>query len=412
MNDDPNAHPGEQGQGLGPLPWRQSRPPGGGDSDGPVVPRRPHSPHRGGPLDDRERQPFGDAERDPFGNDGPARSDQRRGDYSARDEAPRSRRARHGRRDPEPDGVDSAGSGGSDEPITEGPTVGRAHPVPSRRSSSGRGPGNPPGSGGPIGSGGPGSPPVSGGPRPPAIVGRASVRSSGPGSGSGAGRHSAGAFGEAGLDDAFEDFGGDGPDGGGPGGPRDGGPGDGGSRPSRSARARKARRRNIILASFAVFIMLAGIGVVVGAYYVDGIKTPDQLTFPESTTVYYSDGTVLAKLGQVTRYNLTFEQMNDAVKESVVASEDKTFWTNSGVDFGSVLRAAWNNFTGGQTQGGSTITQQYARLAFDLQGATYSRKIREAILAWKLDDQLSKNKILEYYLNAVPFGRNTYGIEA
>ena len=57
-------------------------------------------------------------------------------------------------------------------------------------------------------------------------------------------------------------------------------------------------------------------GVVGGAYYVDGIKTPDQLTFPESTTLYYSDGkTVLAKLGEVTRYNLTFDQMNDAVKQ-------------------------------------------------------------------------------------------------
>jgi membrane peptidoglycan carboxypeptidase len=175
----------------------------------------------------------------------------------------------------------------------------------------------------------------------------------------------------------------------------------------------RQRRRNIILASFAVFIMLTGIGVVAGSYYVDGIKTPDQLTFPESTTVYYSDGkTVLAKLGEVTRYNLTYDQMNDAVKEAIVASEDKTFWTNSGVDFASVIRAAWNNFTGGQTQGGSTITQQYARLAFDLQGATFSRKIREAILAWKLDGTLPKQKILEYYLNAVPFGRNTYGIEA
>jgi membrane peptidoglycan carboxypeptidase len=182
---------------------------------------------------------------------------------------------------------------------------------------------------------------------------------------------------------------------------------------ARLARAKKARRRNIVVASFAVFVMLIGIGVVGGAYYIDGIKNPDQLTFPESTTLYYSDGkTVLAKLGQVTRYNLTFDQMNDAVKEAIVASEDKTFWTNSGVDLGSVLRAAWNNITGGETQGGSTITQQYARLAFDLQGATYSRKVREAILAWKLDERLSKEKILEYYLNTVPFGRNTYGVEA
>src|SRR5262249_21682327 len=114
----------------------------------------------------------------------------------------------------------------------------------------------------------------------------------------------------------------------------------------------------------------------------------------------------------VTRYNLTYDQINDAVKQSVVASEDKTYWTNSGVDFASVVRAAWNNVTGGEQQGGSTITQQYARLAFDLRGATYSRKVREAILAWKLDQDLSKETILEYYLNAVPFGRNTYGIEA
>jgi membrane peptidoglycan carboxypeptidase len=68
--------------------------------------------------------------------------------------------------------------------------------------------------------------------------------------------------------------------------------------------------------------------------------------------------------------------------------------------------------TGGSTQGASTITQQYARLAFDLKGATYNRKLREAVLAWKIDDQLSKKEILESYLNSVPFGRNTYGIEA
>jgi membrane peptidoglycan carboxypeptidase len=249
----------------------------------------------------------------------------------------------------------------------------------------------------------PEEPPVS---RPPA-VGRAQVQSS---------RHAARDEIDFGAPDAGgpADRGGDGPGGGGPPGFRFGfGFGFGGSGGGRRPISKKARRRNIILASLAVFIMLSGIGVVVGASYVDGIKAPDQLTFPESTTLYYSDGkTVLAKLGEVTRYNLTYDQMNDAVRDAIVASEDKTFWTNSGVDFASVLRAAWNNFTGGQTQGGSTITQQYARLAFDLQGATYSRKVREAILAWKLDDELPKQKILEYYLNAVPFGRNTYGIEA
>ena len=104
--------------------------------------------------------------------------------------------------------------------------------------------------------------------------------------------------------------------------------------------------------------------------------------------------------------------MNAAITEAIVASEDRTFWTNEGVDFTGVMRAAWNNFTGGETQGASTITQQYARLAFDLKGATYNRKLREAVLAWKMSDELTKEEILESYLNSVPFGRNTYGAEA
>ncbi len=172
------------------------------------------------------------------------------------------------------------------------------------------------------------------------------------------------------------------------------------------------RRRRTLLAVFAVFIMLTGTGVVGGTYFVDSVKTSDQLKFPETTTVYYSDGSVLAKLGEVTRYELHFAEMNDPVLKSIVASEDRTFWTNDGVDFGSVIRAAWNNFTGGDTQGGSTITQQYARLAFELEGVTYQRKAREAVLAWKMSDDLDKETILESYLNSVPFGRQTYGIEA
>jgi membrane peptidoglycan carboxypeptidase len=148
---------------------------------------------------------------------------------------------------------------------------------------------------------------------------------------------------------------------------------------------------------------------------VGSVTPPTDADFPETTTVYYSDGTTpIAKLGEVTRYPLTYAEMNDAVTESIVASEDKTFWTNEGVDFTGVLRAAWNNFTdsGGGQQGASTITQQYARVRFELSGATYSRKLREAVLAWKISDSLKKEQILEYYLNSVPFGRQTYGIEA
>src|SRR5262249_46646649 len=174
----------------------------------------------------------------------------------------------------------------------------------------------------------------------------------------------------------------------------------------------KVRRQRRLMAAFAVFIMVAGVLVIGGTYFVDGVKTSDQLTFPATTTVYYSDGSPVSKLGEETRYELSYDEMNDAVLKTIVASEDQTFWTNDGVDFGSVVRAAWNNFTGGDVQGGSTITQQYARLAFDLQGVTYQRKAREAVLAWKISDKLDKKTILASYLNAVPFGRQTYGIEA
>src|SRR5262249_35868758 len=127
--------------------------------------------------------------------------------------------------------------------------------------------------------------------------------------------------------------------------------------PTKLAVNAKVRRQRRPEAAFAGFLLLGGGGGAGGTYFVDGVKTSDQLAFPNTTTVYYSDGTPISKLGEVTRYELTYDEMNDAVLKTIVASEDQTFWTNDGVDFGSVVRAAWNNFTGGDTQGGSTITQ-------------------------------------------------------
>ncbi|GAA1810450.1 penicillin-binding protein [Planosporangium flavigriseum] len=176
---------------------------------------------------------------------------------------------------------------------------------------------------------------------------------------------------------------------------------------------RRLSRRDRLVAALAAALLLIGAGGVTVAYYVDSVPTPTQLDLPQVTTVYYADGkTPMARLGTQNRTMLTFNEMNDAVKQSIVAAEDQTFWTNPGIDVAGVLRAAWNNVTGGQTQGASTITQQYARLAADLKGVTYSRKMREAVIAWKLDRKYSKPQILEFYLNSVPFGRGAYGIEA
>ncbi|TMM40161.1 MAG: penicillin-binding protein [Actinobacteria bacterium] len=261
-------------------------------------------------------------------------------------------------------------------------------------------PGPPPGRA-PVGAGtgGVGSAPVGGAPPGRAsATGRASV-----------GRASAAAPGTFGAPpDLVPGAGGpSGPGGDGPGGPAGGGPG------RKGPRSKKARRRNIILASLAVFIMLAGGAVVGGGYYFDSVKLPNDIPLPQSSVITYADGkTPMAKLGDTNRTILPDNQIPDILKKAVVATEDQTFYTNHGVDLRGIIRAGWNNVTGGDTQGASTITQQYVRKAFDLEGVSYARKLREAVMAMKIDQSYSKDQILGFYLNTVYFGQGAYGIEA
>src|SRR5262249_44421552 len=134
---------------------------------------------------------------------------------------------------------------------------------------------------------------------------------------------------------------------------------------------------------------------------------------PESTSIYYDDGTTLmAKIGEENRTVVTIDQVPEYVRYAVVAAEDMTFFSNDGVDYKGIVRAAWNNFTGGERQGASTISQQYARHWANLKGVTYARKLQEAVIALKLNKQFDKKQILEKYLNIVFFGRHAYGIEA
>jgi membrane peptidoglycan carboxypeptidase len=242
------------------------------------------------------------------------------------------------------------------------------------------------------------------------VTGRASV--SGPGAISGrasVGRASVGTAPAMSPSEGFID---------GPGGPpgdlppgRGGRSGAGGGR-STTARAKKRRRRNIVIASIAAFIMIAGIGMVSGTYYFDKVALPDDIAMSQSTTIYYSDGTTpMGRIGE-NRTVVPIDKIPLDVRHAVVAAEDNTFYTNDGVDYKGVVRAAWNNVTGGDRQGASTISQQYARHWAELEGVTYARKLREAVIALKLNQQYDKDKILEMYLNIVYFGRGAYGIQA
>ncbi|MEU7870563.1 transglycosylase domain-containing protein [Dactylosporangium sp. NPDC049140] len=189
-------------------------------------------------------------------------------------------------------------------------------------------------------------------------------------------------------------------------------PGDGQSKSSIGKRAKRRRRRNITIASIAAFIMIAGIGMVAGTYYFDQVALPEDISLAQSTTIYYSDGqTRMGSIGE-NRTVLAFKDIPVDMQHAVVAAEDNTFYTNDGVDYKGVVRAAWNNVSGGDRQGASTISQQYARRWADLEGVTYARKVREAVIALKLNQQYSKDEIMTMYLNIVYFGRGAYGVEA
>ena len=104
--------------------------------------------------------------------------------------------------------------------------------------------------------------------------------------------------------------------------------------------------------------------------------------------------------------------MPETIKDAVVAAENRTFWTDNGIDPKGIIRAVFNNASGNDRQGASTITQQYVKILYLTTEQSYTRKIKEAILALKLVRQQSKEEILQGYLNTIYFGRGAYGIQA
>ena len=104
--------------------------------------------------------------------------------------------------------------------------------------------------------------------------------------------------------------------------------------------------------------------------------------------------------------------MPETLKDAVVAAEDQSFWTNQGIDPKGILRAAFSNASGGVTQGASTITQQYVKVLYLTQERSWKRKVKEAILSLKIENQYSKDEVLEGYLNTIYFGRGAYGVQA
>lgn len=167
----------------------------------------------------------------------------------------------------------------------------------------------------------------------------------------------------------------------------------------------------------AAFFLLAGsiLFAVVSLSLPDPNKLMNRVV-AQSTKIYARDGsTLLYEIhGEAKRTLIELKDVPDYTKNATIAIEDKDFYKNPGFSWRRILSSAFSNLKSGDLtgQGGSTITQQFVKNAILTKEKTYTRKIKEVVLAIELQQRFSKNDILKMYLNEIPYGQNAYGIEA
>ncbi len=163
---------------------------------------------------------------------------------------------------------------------------------------------------------------------------------------------------------------------------------------------------------------ILGAALLIGAYFYVSSTLPKVETLsdyhpPLITRIYADDGTIIAEYSQERRILVPFEKIPKTLVQAFVAAEDASFFKHKGIDFVSILRAALKNVkAGGISQGGSTITQQVAKKLLLTSERTFTRKFKEAILAWRMEQALTKQEILYLYLNQIYLGHRAYGVEA
>jgi membrane peptidoglycan carboxypeptidase len=163
-----------------------------------------------------------------------------------------------------------------------------------------------------------------------------------------------------------------------------------------------------LLGLFAVFVAVVAFAI----YRFANVPSPETLATNQLAVLSYADGSTIAQVSAENRVNVPLSRVPQSVRDAVLAAEDRGFYSEPGVSIKGTIRAAVNDLKGGSQQGGSTITQQYVKNVYLNSDQTLGRKLKEAAIALKLSRQYSKNKILEYYLNTIYFGRGTYGIQS
>lgn len=162
--------------------------------------------------------------------------------------------------------------------------------------------------------------------------------------------------------------------------------------------------------------VLLGASALAGVFAVvySSVDIPDENAEvrKQGTVYYWSDGSQLVSVGAVNRQSVTLADIPDSMEHAVIAAENETFYSDSGVSVKGIARAAVSMVTGGETQGGSTITQQYVKNTYLSQDQSATRKFKEFFISLKLSHKQSKASILQGYLNTSWFGRGAYGIQA
>lgn len=173
----------------------------------------------------------------------------------------------------------------------------------------------------------------------------------------------------------------------------------------------------VVLGGFGVGIclaaMLPGAAIIVTSNHYTGDLKGKLSKLSEPTQIYAADGTQIGTLASQDRENVKLSEVPKVLINAVVATEDRTFFSNPGLDGAALFRAAVDNLTSGKIeQGGSTITQQLVKNRILTPKRNLNRKLKEIVLSARLDNELSKKQILEEYLNTIYFGQGSYGIKA
>jgi len=181
-------------------------------------------------------------------------------------------------------------------------------------------------------------------------------------------------------------------------------------RPARRRRSWFWRYRRILF----LFGLLGATAVAGVAYVIAQVPLPKEAPLAQTTVLTDASGNQLAVIhGAENRFPVKLTQVPKVMQNAVISAEDRKFFQHSGVDPIGVIRATWADLRHhSRVQGGSSITQQYVKNVYVGRQRTFMRKIKEAVIAVKLERKYSKQEILERYLNTIYFGRGAYGVEA